>query len=90
MKRAGDEQTVIDGMRRLAADPNLPEPQFIPHPTTWLERNGWEDDPLPSRTPSPQESRTFGTRPEDWLREPPPEAPWDYVDGEVLETKELT
>lgn len=88
VKRAGDEQTVIDGMRRLAADPNLPEAQFIPHPTTWLERNGWEDDPLPAR--GGDAGRTFGTRPEDWLREPPPEAPWDYVDGEVLDTKELT
>ena len=44
-----DAQTVIDGARRLAADPNLPEAQFIPHPSTWLERDGWEDEPLPAR-----------------------------------------
>lgn len=49
VKRAGDEQTVIDGMRRFAADPNLPEKQFIPHPTTWLTRGGWGDEPLPPR-----------------------------------------
>ena len=48
-KRA-DEQQVIDGAERLAADPNLPEERFIPHPTTWLERDGWEDGPLPPRT----------------------------------------
>lgn len=45
-----DAQAVIEGARRLAADPNLPEAQFIPHPSTWLERDGWEDEPLPART----------------------------------------
>ena len=47
-KRA-DPQQVIDGAERLAHDPNLPEERFIPHPTTWLERDGWEDGPLPER-----------------------------------------
>lgn len=44
-----DPQVVIDGARRLAADPNLPETQFIPHPTTWLEGDRWDDPPLPAR-----------------------------------------
>ena len=44
-----DAQTVIDGARRLAADPNLPEAQFIPHPSTWLEGDRWDDPPLPAR-----------------------------------------
>ena len=48
-KRA-DPQQVIDGAERLAHDPNLPEERFIPHPTTWLERDGWEDGPLPELT----------------------------------------
>lgn len=48
LKRA-DAQTIIDGAHRLANDPNLPEATFIPHPTTWIERNGWEDEPLPMR-----------------------------------------
>lgn len=47
--RRASEETIINGARRLATDPNLPEQQFIPHPTTWLERNGWEDEPLPPR-----------------------------------------
>lgn len=47
-KRA-DEETIIAGAQRLASDPNLPEQQFIPHPSTWLERDGWEDEPLPPR-----------------------------------------
>lgn len=38
---------IIEGAKRIAADPNLPEPAFIPHPTTWLNRGGWEDDPYP-------------------------------------------
>ena len=48
-KRANAE-TIISGALRLAGDPNLPEERFIPHPTTWLERDGWEDGPLPERT----------------------------------------
>lgn len=43
------EQNIIEGTRKLAADPNLPETQFIPHPTTWLAREGWEDEPFPSK-----------------------------------------
>lgn len=89
VKRAGDEQTVIDGMRRFATDPNLPEPRFIPHPTTWLSRGGWEDDPLPSRTPSPQESHTFGTRPEDWLQGLTEPDDQNVLEGEVLSWPEI-
>lgn len=60
VKAAGDVQRVIDGARRLAADPNLPERsdpdwRFVPHPTTWLNEGRWDDEePLPSRAPSRQ------------------------------------
>lgn len=50
-----DAQTVIDGALRFAQDPNLPRGEskgFVPHPTTWLNREGWEDDPLPPRPSS--------------------------------------
>lgn len=47
--KRSSEDAVIAGAHALAQDPNLPEPKFIPHPTTWLERNGWEDEPLPTR-----------------------------------------
>lgn len=40
---------IIAGAERLRDDPNLPEKQFIPHPTTWIHRQGWDDEPLPSR-----------------------------------------
>lgn len=49
VKRAGAAQVVVDGARRLAADPNLPEARFIPHPSTWLNRDGWLDEPMPAR-----------------------------------------
>ncbi|MHA3682810.1 hypothetical protein ACXR2W_00920 [Leucobacter sp. HY1908] len=52
VKRAGSAQVVVDGARRFAADPNLPsgaERNFIPHPSTWLNRDGWEDEALPPR-----------------------------------------
>jgi hypothetical protein len=42
-------QVVLDGARRFAADPNLPEAQFIPHPSTWLSRGSWDDEALPAR-----------------------------------------
>jgi hypothetical protein len=46
-------QTIIDAARRLAADPNLPEKQFIPHPATWLNQGRWDDEPLPDRSSHP-------------------------------------
>ena len=56
INRATPEE-IIDGAHRLANDPNLPEQQFIPHATTWLERNGWEDEPLPIRFRTKSEER---------------------------------
>lgn len=44
-----DPKVIVEGARRFAADPNLPEKQFIPHPATWLNRGSWEDEPLPQR-----------------------------------------
>jgi hypothetical protein len=40
-------EPVMSGVRRYAADPNLPDPQFIPLPTTWLNQERWADGPLP-------------------------------------------
>ena len=80
VKRAGNPRPVIDGMKRFAADSNLPEKRFIPHPTTWLERDGWEDEPLPPRHDT-QPQRTPGTRMEDWE---PPHPTFDVIEGEVI------
>lgn len=48
IKRA-DPADIVDGARRFAGDPNLPEKQFIKHPATWLNGGCWEDDPEPQR-----------------------------------------
>tara|TARA_B110000858_G_scaffold198234_1_gene263411 strand:- start:3990 stop:4742 length:753 start_codon:yes stop_codon:yes gene_type:complete len=41
---------MLDGAVRIASDPNLPETTFIPHPSTWLNREGWNDEPYPVRS----------------------------------------
>jgi hypothetical protein len=57
VRRTGDPAVVLAGARRYAADPNLPEQQFIPHPATWLNGDRWDDGPLPARR-VPQAART--------------------------------
>ncbi|WP_066041952.1 helix-turn-helix domain-containing protein [Herbiconiux solani] len=44
-----DPADIIAGAQRFASDPNLPEKQFIPHPSTWLSHGRWDDEPLPAR-----------------------------------------
>lgn len=53
VQRVGDADTILEGARRMAADPNLPVKQFIPYPATWLNRDGWDDEPFPTREPLP-------------------------------------
>jgi len=45
----GKVEEIMGGVRRLAVDPNLPEKQFIPHASTWLNRGGWDDEPYPEQ-----------------------------------------
>jgi hypothetical protein len=40
-------EDILAGAIRYANDPNLPELQFIKHPTTWLNADAWENGPLP-------------------------------------------
>lgn len=50
-RRAAPE-SIVEGARRFAADPNLPgkgEERFIPHPATWLNEDRWNDPALPQR-----------------------------------------
>jgi hypothetical protein len=44
VKRASAQQ-ILDGLQQQI--PAWTDPQFIPHPTTWLNRDGWLDDPAP-------------------------------------------
>ena len=48
--RKTDAQTLIHAAQALRDDPNLPEERYIPHPTTWLNAERWEDGPLPELT----------------------------------------
>lgn len=50
-----DAHDLIVAARRLALDPNLPDKEFIPHPATWLNGGGWEDEPYPERKLSAEE-----------------------------------
>lgn len=43
-----DHQTIVDGARRYADDPNR-DPGYTKHPATWLNGDCWGDDPLPQR-----------------------------------------
>jgi biotin operon repressor len=44
-----DLALVIEGSKRYAEDPNLPEKQFIKNPATWLNAEAWNNGPLPKR-----------------------------------------
>ena len=55
---AGDfEAVVVSGAIRLSQDRNLPALQYVPYPTTWLNREGWNDDPYPERQLTQDEIR---------------------------------
>ena len=51
VKRHGLD-VIMGGVRCLASDPNLPDPQFIPRAATWLNGERWGDDPYPPKQPS--------------------------------------
>ena len=46
---------IEQGAERMSKDYNLPPKQFIPHPATWLSREGWNDEPYPDRERTPEE-----------------------------------
>ena len=58
-----DAATIQSAAERLRDDPNLPDKQFIPHPSTWLNRDGWNDEPCTPRIDSrgPSGSEIFAT-----------------------------
>lgn len=49
--RRAEADIIIAGAQRYRDDPNR-EAGFTALPTTWLNRDGWLDDPLPSRSQS--------------------------------------
>jgi hypothetical protein len=63
LKIASSEQ-ILDGASRYAADPNRAD-EFTAHPTTWLNRAGWDDPPEPERSPRGQRRPADPPRPYD-------------------------
>ena len=54
-------EKLLEAVTALANDPNLPETTFIKHPATWLNTEGWEDEPFPKRVRSWQETQDLLT-----------------------------
>jgi hypothetical protein len=54
--RRASVTTIIAGAERYRDDPNRSD-EFTAHPTTWLNRDGWEDADLPARSPNGRRSR---------------------------------
>ena len=47
--RRASAEALISAATRMSKDPNLPDENFIPHPTTWLSQGRWDDPPYPPR-----------------------------------------
>ena len=47
--RSATPETIMAGAIAYRDNPGRPERQFIPHPATWLNRQGWNDE-LPERS----------------------------------------
>jgi F0F1-type ATP synthase epsilon subunit len=45
-----DLEAIVKGAQRYRDDPNR-DPAYTAHAATWLNRDGWNDPPLPSRLP---------------------------------------
>lgn len=88
MKRT-DNHTLINASRRLAAfhAAEGTDPRFIPHPSTWLNRDGWDDDLTPSK---PRGSAMDNNTIEAWLGETATDwstfLPGSVIDAECWET----
>lgn len=57
VKRAGGTAKILEGAARYAADPNR-DPKYTAHPSTWLNGERWDDEPIPSRTATSARSTT--------------------------------
>ena len=90
IERATPEQ-ITAGARRYADDPNRSD-QFTKHGSTWLNADGWDDEPLPSASgrgiTNDGWSTPKGYDPADWLRKDN-EPSFDYIDAEVVQLREI-
>ena len=75
-------EAITEGARRYADDPNR-DARYTKHAATWLNADGWEDEPLPA--PSSPVSSGRGYDPSDWLgRDTRP-----AIEGEVVGQMEI-
>ena len=90
IERATPER-ITAGARRYASDPNRSD-QFTKHGSTWLNADGWEDEPLPSPAGRDNTHAAWSTPkgydPADWLRKDN-EPAFDYIDAEVVQLREI-
>lgn len=56
-RRGVRPEVIVAGAQRYADDPNR-DPAYTRHPATWLNGEGWDDDPLPDRTARPGRAPT--------------------------------
>lgn len=63
-----DVKVITEGARKLAADPNLPEIRFVPYPATWINREGWEDDPHPESAEMRSKKAAILPGKRDWVK----------------------
>jgi len=70
-------EVIMDGVRKLASDPNLPPVQYVPRAATWLNQERWDDEPYTAVDPAsiPGVSRGIAPKspyvgePRDWVRD---------------------
>lgn len=69
-------EQVLVGLRRWTMSDEWSDPRYVPHPTTWLNRGGWEDEPMNSG----HRPGTVGKKEEGGLLIDPalPEPEWDW------------
>jgi len=69
--RREDPHIILMGLDRLLPSLMKREPQYVPHPATWLNGGSWNDDP----DPAPSSTSRDGRR-----QQPPidPQREWEY------------
>lgn len=68
--KSTDPSVIVEGARRYAADPSLPEKQYIPYPASWLNAGRWDDEPqdaAPATTEGAAVDEVARAR-DEWLR----------------------
>jgi hypothetical protein len=67
-----NSRLIVDGLDRLLPSLKARDPQYVPHPATWLNAGSWDDE----ADPAPSPTSRGGTKPQ----RPPidPQREWEY------------